>query len=128
MAEESEITKKYKKQYMIAKGLSILMTVGPLMYYMILGFSISEPTKKVILSLTAVSALILTAVNVVFKLHIRSTIFLLMLGIHCCIDNITTLILIMAATTLIDEIILMPMCKYCKSKYSINKEIDKRLC
>lgn len=128
MAEESEITQKYKKQYMIAKGLSILMTVGPLMYYMILGFSISEPTKKVILSLTAVSALILTAVNVVFKLHIRSTIFLLMLGIHCCIDNITTLILIMAATTLIDEIILMPMCKYCKSKYSINKEIDKRLC
>lgn len=125
---ESEITQKYKKQYIIAKGLSILMTVGPLMYYMILGFSVSEPTKKVVLSLTAISAIMLTAINVVFKLHMRSTIFILMLGIHCCIDNITTLILIMAAATLIDEIVLMPMCRYCKSKYSINKEIDKRLC
>lgn len=125
---ESEITQKYKKQYMIAKVLSILMTVGPLVYYMILGFSIAEPTKKVVLSLTAISAIMLTAINIVFKLHIRSTIFILMLGIHCCIDNITTLILIMAAATLIDEIVLMPMCRYCKSKYSINKEIDKRLC
>lgn len=123
----SEVTKKYKTQYTIAKILSILLNVGPLLYYGILGFSVAEPTKRVVLSLTAIGAIIFTLISVTFKLHIRSTMFLLMLGIHCCIDNITGLIIVMAATTLLDELVTMPMCKYCKSKYSINKEIDKRL-
>ena len=127
MAEMSEVTKKYKTQYTIAKILSIILTVGPLLYYGILGFSIAEPVKRVVLSLTAIGAIIFTLISVVFKLHIRSTIFLLMLGIHCCIDNITGLIIVMAATTLLDELVATPMCKYCKNKYSINREIDKRL-
>ena len=127
MAEMSEVTKKYKTQYTIAKILSILLNVGPLIYYGILGFSVAEPVKRVVLSLTAIGAIIFTLISVAFKLHIRSTMFLLMLGIHCCIDNITDLIIVMAATTLLDELVTTPMCKYCKSKYSINKEIDKRL-
>lgn len=127
MAEMSEVTKKYKTQYTIAKILSILLNVGPLLYYVILGFSVAEPVKRVVLSLTAIGAIIFTLISVAFKLHIRSTIFLLMLGIHCCIDNITGLIIVMAATTLLDELVTTPMCKYCKNKYSINREIDKRL-
>ena len=127
MAEMSEVTKKYKTQYTIAKILSILLNVGPLLYYGILGFSVAEPVKRVVLSLTAIGAIIFTLISVAFKLHIRSTMFLLMLGIHCCIDNITGLIIVMAATTLLDELVTTPMCKYCKNKYSINKEIDKRL-
>ena len=127
MAEMSEVTKKYKTQYTTAKILSIILNVGPLLYYVILGFSIAEPAKRVVLSLTAIGAILFTLISVVFKLHIRSTIFLLMLGIHCCIDNITGLIIVMAATTLLDELVTTPMCKYCKNKYSINREIDKRL-
>ena len=127
MAEMSEVTKKYKTQYTIAKILSILLNVGPLIYYVILGFSVAEPVKRVVLSLTAIGAIIFTLISVAFKLHIRSAIFLLMLGIHCCIDNITGLIIVMAATTLLDELVTTPMCKYCKNKYSINREIDKRL-
>lgn len=127
MAEMSEVTKKYKTQYTIAKILSILLNVGPLLYYGILGFSVAEPVKRVVLSLTAIGAIIFTLISVAFKLHIRSTMFLLMLGIHCCIDNITGLIIVMAATTLLDELVTTPMCKYCKNKYSINREIDKRL-
>ena len=127
MAEMSEVTKKYKTQYIIAKILSILLNVGPLLYYGILGFSVAEPVKRVVLSLTAIGAIIFTLISVTFKLHIRSTMFLLMLGIHCCIDNITGLIIVMAATTLLDELITTPMCKYCKNKFSINREIDKRL-
>ena len=127
MAEMSEVTKKYKIRYKIAKYLSIILNVGPLLYYGILGFSVAEPVKRVVLSLTAIGAIIFTIINVAFKLHIRSTIFLLMLGIHCCIDNITGLIIVMAATTLLDELVVTPMRKYCEPKYSMNKEIDRRL-
>lgn len=128
MAEMSENTKKYKTKYTVAKGMSIALTVGPMLYYMILGFSVAEPAKKVILSMTAICAIMLTFINIVFKMHIRSTIFLLMLGIHICIDNITGLIIVMAATTLVDEVLLVPLAKKYKAKYTINKEIDERIC
>ena len=124
---ESDYTKEYKKKFLIAKGLSIAITIGPLLYYLIMGFTLAEPAKKVILSFSAISAIMLTFVSVVFKLRIRSIIFILMLGIHACIDNITTLILIMAATTLIDEVLLTPLAKKYKNKYIINKEIDERI-
>ena len=127
MAEMSDITKNYKTKYMILKALSIAMTVGPLVFYLIMGFSMAEPAKKIILSFSAISAIMMTLVSIVFKCHIRSTIFILMLGIHACISNITTLIIIMAATTLIDELLLTPLCRKYNSKYTINKEIDARL-
>ena len=128
MAEMSDTTKKYKTKYTIAKAMSIALTVGPILYYMILGFSVAEPAKKVVLSMTAICAIMLTFINIVFKMHIRSTIFLIMLGIHICIDNITGLIIVMAATTLVDEVLLVPLAKKYKSKYTINKEIDERIC
>lgn len=123
----SDITKSYRTKYLICKLMSIVMLLGPLTYYLIVGMSVAEPTKRVILAFSTIAAILLTFVSVVFKFRIRSTIFILMLGIHCCIDNITTLILIMAATTLIDEILLTPLSKYFREKYSINKEIDKRV-
>lgn len=116
MAEMSEVTKKYKIRYNIAKYLSIMLTVGPLLFYGISGFSIAEPVSKVVLSLTAISAIIFTIMNVALKLHIRSTIFLLILGIHCCIDNITGLLIVMAATTLLDELVVTPMRNYYEKK------------
>lgn len=127
MSKMSEVTKKYKTRYIIAKILSIMLTVGPLLYYGILGFLLAVPVTRVVLSLSVVGAIIFTILNVAFKLHIRSTIFLLMLGIHCCIDNITGLIIVMAATTLLDELVATPMCKYYEPKYGTHKEIDKRL-
>lgn len=128
MAEMSETTKKNYTKYLVYRSLSIAVTVGPLLYYGILGFSVAEPAKRVILSMTAVSAILLTFISVVFKFHIRSTIFLLMLGIHMCIDNITGLIIVMASATMLDEILLTPMARHYREKYKINKEIDERLC
>lgn len=123
----SEITKKYKVKYMITKALEIALTFGPLIAYVIIGFAGAEPTRRVLLSLSTISAIIMAFVSVVFKFHLRSIIFIIMLGIHCCVDNITGLITIMAATTMLDELIVTPLCKHYKNKLSINREIDKRL-
>lgn len=123
----SDVTKKYKEKYRLFSLMSILLTAGPLIVYFFLGFSVSEPVKRVVLSMTAVSAILLTLVNLTFKIHLRSAIYLLMLGIHVCISNITSLIIIMAATTLLDELVATPLAKYYKQKFVINKEIDARL-
>ena len=78
------------------------------------------------LGICLVTVLIFTIINVLIKHRIRCTIWILLLGIHACVENITTLLIIMAITTAIDEFIFEPLAKKYKNKYIINKEIDKR--
>ena len=121
------MTKKYKNDYILCKTLSVLMTLIPLIVYTIKGFSEGTTSSKVTLGVCFTTALILTIINVVFKYHMRSTIWILMIGLYVAVDNIVPLLIILAITTIIDEFILTPLAKRYRSKYSINKEIDKRM-
>ena len=120
------MTKKYKTNYILCKTLSILMTLIPLVIYVIKGFCEGTPGSKVTLGVCFTTALILTIINVVFKYHMRSTIWILMIGLYVAVDNIIPLLIILAITTIIDEFILTPLAKHYREKYKINKEIDKR--
>ena len=121
------MTKKYKTNYILCKTLSILMTLIPLVIYTIKGFCEGTQGSKVTLGVCFTTALILTIINVVFKYHMRSTIWILMIGLYVAVDNIVPLLIILAITTIIDEFILTPLARHYKSKYTINKEIDKRM-
>ena len=123
---KSDITKKYQRLSILFQCLSILVLVGPLAYYTILGFINGEVTEKFTLGVTFVIAAILFIVNVLFKYHIRSIIWILVLGIYFCISNILPLLLMVAIGTILDEFILTPLHKSCKNKFTINREIDKR--
>jgi len=63
----------------------------------------------------------------VAKLRLRCIPWILLLGIYVCLKEITSLLVIMAITTIIDEMIVTPLHKSLKNKYIINKEMDKRL-
>lgn len=123
---KSDITKKYQRLSILFQCLSILVLVAPLAYYTILGFINGETTEKLTLGITFVIAAILFIVNVLFKYHIRSTIWILVLGIYFCIDNILPLLFMVAIGTILDEFILTPLHKSYKTKCTINREIDKR--
>ena len=60
------------------------------------------------------------------KLHLRSAIWLLVLGVYICLQNIQTLLIMVAVCTILDEIVFTPLHKKYKNLYIINKEIDKR--
>lgn len=121
-------TKKYKSLYIIFTILSIASTILPLLIYIIKGYVESEITvEKVTLTCTLLLALILTIVNVLFKYKLRSIIWILLLGIYICIDNILTLIIMIGVLTILDEFIFTPLKESFKNKYVINKEMDKRL-
>lgn len=122
----TDITKKYKNRCIFFKILSISCTLIPLLIYTIIAFASGEAHEKVSLGLCLLAAIIFTGINIVFKYHIRSTVWLLLLGIHCCISNMTTLLLIIAVTTLFDEFIFTPLSKKYRQKWQINNEIDKR--
>lgn len=123
----SDITKGYKKKYLIFKITSIVITILPMFIYLILGFANGSSEQKFVLGLMTFVAICLTGVNLLFKYSIRSTIWILLIGVYVCLNNITTLLIVIALCTIIDEFILTPLAKKYKDKYKMNKEIDARL-
>lgn len=122
----SDTTKKYRIKYWICTILSYLLTFGSLVYFVGYGFYHGETTEKITLGISAIAAIFLTVISAVFKFHIRSTIFILILGIYFCLDTILPTILTICACTILDEFVVSPLRKMYHQKLVINKEIDKR--
>ena len=120
------MTKKYKIKLNICRLLSFTITVLPVIIYTIKGFMDGSIGEKVSLGICVILALMFMLINVMFKYHIRSTLWVLLIGIYVCIDNIIPLLIIMATTIIIDEFVLVPLINKYKNKYIINKEIDLR--
>lgn len=123
----SQVTKKYKTLSIIFFWLSVAVTIGPLGYYISKAFIEGTPTEKLSLGCFATVAMILVIVNLVFKMHLRSTLWLLVIGIYIAIDFIMPLLIMVAVGTILDEFIFSPLHKHFKNKATINAEIDKRI-
>ena len=124
---QSQITRKYANLSLLFGSLSFLVLSAPLVYYAVLAFITGETTEKFTLGLCFVMAAIFLAINVIFKYHIRSTIWVVVLGIYFCLDDIQVLLIMVAVGTILDEFILTPLHKSYKQKAGINREIDKRI-
>lgn len=124
--ELNERTKKAKNKYIFFKTLSICLTFLPLMVYVIIAFVNGAPMEKFTMGCMVTLALIFVALNVIMKYNIRSTIWVLILGIYLCLDNITPLLIIMAVSTILDEFIVSKLAVKYKNQFVINKEIDRR--
>ena len=122
----TEVTKKYKNRAKFLNVLSWALTFVPILVYVVIAFINGGPTQKLAMGLTVTISAMLVAVNFMMKLNLRSTIWVLILGIYACVKNILPLLLIVAITTIIDEFIISPLAKSYKQKYVINKEIDAR--
>lgn len=124
--ELNERTKKAKSRYIFFKTLSICLTLLPLLVYVILAFINGEPMEKFTMGCMVTIALCFVILNFIMKYNIRSTIWVLMLGIYICLDNITPLLIIMAISTILDEFVVSKLANKYKNQFVINKEIDKR--
>ena len=122
------MTKKLKRKYIIATILSFLLNVCPLLVFTIIAFiSGTAIVHKVTLSMTLLIVLIFTAVTFINKTVFRSKLWILLIGLWLCLDNILTPLIVFAACQVIDELIVTPLKNYYKNRYRINKEIDTRL-
>lgn len=123
----SDITLKYKKKKNLYFWLSIALNILPIVVYFIIGMVNGDVRQKVTLGLTFFIAVCLVVINVLFKYSIRSTIWIILIGIYVALDNITTLLIIIALCTIVDEFIVTPLHNKYKEKYKINREMDERL-
>lgn len=125
----TKTTKRYKNLTILTFWLSVLLTICPILIYVARAFLSSEvqSVNKYTLGIMCSVALIVTIINIVAKLRLRCIPWILLLGIYICLKEITSLLVIMAITTIIDEMIVTPLHKSLKNRYIINKEMDKRL-
>ena len=122
------MTKKLKRKYILATILSFLLNVCPLLVFTIIAFiSGTAIVHKVTLSMTLLIVLIFTAVTFINKTVFRSKLWILLIGLWLCLDNILTPLIVFAACQVIDELIVTPLKNYYKNRYIINKEMDTRL-
>lgn len=122
----SNVTQKYRKGYWCTLILSWVVTLSPIIAYTILGFMNGSAGQKFTLGLMLILAIGLGVINILKKLSLRSTTWLMVLGVSLCLNEVTNLLIIMAVTTIVDELVIVPINKHCREKLSINKEIDKR--
>ena len=106
---------------------SILCTIGPLIVFVVMGFIQGEGKEKVVLTMTMIAAISMAVIAVLKKIHLRSTTYILIIGLWIALDNLLPFILTLAICTMFDEIIFTPLYKRFKEDYHTNKQLDKRL-
>lgn len=121
------MTKSYKFKKNFVGFLSFLCTVGPLIVFLIMGLLEGEGQEKFCLTACAIGSLIIGVIAVMKKIHLRSTTYILMIGLWVALDRLLPFILTVAICTIVDEIILTPLYHRWKEDYHTHKQIDKRL-
>lgn len=127
MAQKSKTTKKYQVLSLIFAALGFIITFGPLIYYFATGFAIAEVSEKFILTVGLVVSIVLTAIAAIGKYHLRSPFFIILLALMLVLEVVKPLIIFFAIGITLDELLFTPLHKHFRNKFTINKEIDKRL-
>ena len=121
------MTKRYHRLSILFSTLSLLLNIAPLATYAIIAMVESDlVTEKIALCMTVLIVGILTAVSLVNKVAMRSRIWIIFLGLYGALDYIMVPLVIVACCQVLDELLVQPLSKRFKQKYSINKELDKR--
>lgn len=120
------MTDKYKKKYKFYNFLSLLITILPILIFTILGFIEGTIGQKIALGMCLLTTIILVILNLLLKHIPRCGLWIVLTGLAYACNSIVPLLIIMAITTALDELLLTPLAKKYKNLYTINKEIDKR--
>ena len=124
--ENNERLKTLKIKLFFARLFSFLFTICPLIVYVIIGFANGDIQKgeKIFLGFTVILVIMLTLLNILMKYHLRSPLFILLLGIYFALEKILPLLIILSIGIIIDEFILTPVIKNLKQKVIVRKELE----
>lgn len=122
----SKRTKNMRAGYWVTLTFNLLLTFGPLLGYLIYGFIVAEPKEKIGLSAVTICAIVLGAISAICKLNLRSTLWVLLLGLYWALGTLLEPLIIIASCTILNEFVVEPLNKSYKAKLITNKEIDKR--
>lgn len=123
----SERTEKLKNKLFWLRFVDILMLVTPFFYYFVSGLVVGEAVvQKVALVSSVMIAAVVCIVNVLFKFHLRSPLWIALIGIHVAVGNVVPLLVITAVFSVADEFVITPWIKKVKVQLITSREIDQR--
>lgn len=132
MAKASDRTKQCRFRKNLFGFLHFLCLFGPLLYFIPYGYATGETTQKILMSFTVIASIVLAVISVIVSvshragLH-RTIMWFLIVGVLFCLQEIKVFIWIMAATSIIDELVFVRLRDYYKTALISNKEIDRRM-
>lgn len=121
------MTKKLHTWLIVLIILSLLLNVGPIAAYCVIAFV--EGTvlvEKVALSMTLFVVAILSVIAWANKLVLRSRLWILLAGLFFVLDAFAAPIIIIGVCQVLDELLVSPIKKKIKTRYIVNKEMDRR--
>lgn len=126
---ESKFTKKSRTLLWTWRLIDWLCLFLPLIIYLIIGLASNSVTTGAKVSLVAMLflALILTAINVIAQKHLRCPIWVMLIGLYIAMDKyLMPLIIILAITSILDDLLFTPLIHYYYTQTVASKTIDKR--
>lgn len=119
-------TLKFRKLYWTFKFLDIIFSFGPFSYFLGYGIATGSTQTKLVMIMSASVGILLTFFALMLKYRWRSPYLFLILALTAALSEIRVAVIVIAFMTLIDEVIIEPLCKKFALKLNINKEMDKR--
>jgi hypothetical protein len=125
----SKFTKKSRTLLWTWRILDWLCLFAPLIIYVVVGLINNNVTtgQKVTLVAMLFLAIILTMINVIAQKHLRCPIWVLLIGLYVAMNKyLMPLIIILAVTSILDDLIFTPLIHYYYTQTVASKTIDKR--
>ena len=125
----SKFTKKSRTLLWTWRLIDWLCLFAPLIIYLIIGLVNDNVTTggKVTLVAMLFIAIILTVINVVAQKHLRCPIWVLLIGIYVAMEKyLMPLVIILAITSILDDLVFTPIIHYYYTQTVASKTIDKR--
>lgn len=123
----SNLTKQLRAKYWIIKTIDLILLFAPIIIYFFIAMADNGVTtmQKAGLVGSVVVAIILTLFNILTRHHLRSPLWIVLLGLYVAIDYLLPLIIIIAVVTVLDEFVLQPYLKKCTIKLEASKVYDE---
>ena len=125
----SEFTKSCRRKLWFFRLLDWICLAAPLIVYVIIALFNDgiKVTYKVAVISTLMIALILTIFNIIAQKRLRCPIWIVIIGLYIAIrDYLMPLIIILACTSILDDLVFTPLIHYDYTKTVASKTIDQR--
>lgn len=130
MARASKFTRKTRRILFILWIVDFVLLFLPAIIYVFIGLFSTGVTNtgRTTLVLSVFIAIVLSAVNVIARKRLRCPIWVLLLGLYVAIKELLLpLVIILAVTSILDDLVLSPAIQYFHDRARASKLIDDRM-
>lgn len=130
--KDSSFTKKTRRKLWILRIIDMLLLFLPLAVYVVIALTNNTLVKttdvqKVTVDICVIVAAILAVINVLAQKRLRCPIWIILIGLYIAVNELLLpLIVILAVTTVLDDLVFTPLIDKYRTKLISSKAIDER--